>query len=160
MVQPGKILVVGYGNSLRSDDGAAHVVTSRLQQQELSQVQVLSVQQLTPELAETLSQVQLAIFVDVYMSDGDTQLRVESLPSQEQLESEARWKWIHQATPRSLLALTKQVYGVSPEAWWVLIPAVNLDLGETPSAIAQSGIDAATEYILQHLRQWETERSG
>ncbi len=158
MAQPRKILVVGYGNSLRSDDGAAHVVVSRLQQQELSQVQFLSVHQLTPELAETLSQVQLAIFVDVYMSNGETQLRVEPLPSQEQLESEARWKWIHQATPRSLLALTEQVYGTSPEAWWVLIPAVNLDLGETPSAIAQSGIDAATEYILQHFLRWDTER--
>mgnify|MGYP002761140038 FL=1 len=144
MAQPGKILVVGYGNSLRSDDGAAHVVVSRLQQQEIPQVQFLSVHQLTPELAETLSQVQLAIFVDVYIANGDTQVRVESLPREEQLESEARWKWIHQATPLALLALTKFAYGTSPEAWWVLIPAVNLELGETPSAIAQTGIDAAT----------------
>ncbi|WP_071515311.1 hydrogenase maturation protease [Geitlerinema sp. PCC 9228] len=155
MAQPDKILVVGYGNSLRSDDGAAHAVVSRLQQQELPQVQVLSVHQLTPELAETLSQVQRAIFVDVYMAHGETQLRVEPLPSQEQLAREARWKWIHQATPRSLLALTQFVYGSTPEAWWVLIPAVNLALGETTSATAQAGIDAATAYILQQIHQWQ-----
>ena len=46
-------LVIGYGNDLRSDDGAGRAVADRISEMELPGVAVRSVMQLTPELVKT-----------------------------------------------------------------------------------------------------------
>ena len=61
----GKVLIIGYGNPLRSDDGFGWHA-SRLIARELAghDVEVITCHQLTPELAEPLSQCSQAVFID------------------------------------------------------------------------------------------------
>lgn len=151
MVQQTQCLVIGYGNTLRSDDGAGQHIAETIATWNLDQVQVLSVHQLTPELAEPLATVHTAIFVDVYAANvSDTAVQViELLPSRSPTVATLG----HTADPRSLLVLTQQLYSTAPLSWWVLVPAINFEFGEALSPVAQQGIEAALEQIKQLIDQ-------
>ena len=58
------ILVIGYGNDLRSDDAVGQKVANAIAAWKLPQVTSLCVHQLTPELASFLATAELAIFID------------------------------------------------------------------------------------------------
>jgi len=53
----------------------------------------------------------------------------------------------HAADPRTLLALARDVFGRCPEAWWLTIPAVNLEFGEELSAETRAGLNVAFQRI-------------
>jgi hydrogenase maturation protease len=59
-----RVLIIGYGNSLRSDDAAGIKVAETIATWQLPHVRSLAVHQLTPELAAELAAVELVIFVD------------------------------------------------------------------------------------------------
>jgi hydrogenase maturation protease len=78
------ILVIGYGNSLRSDDEAGCRVADLVASWELPYVRSLTVHQLTPELAEPIAQSELTIFVDACVSNNRSDFvskRAESKPT-------------------------------------------------------------------------------
>ena len=58
------LLVVGYGNELRCDDGVGPKVAAALQEMKLPGVRTITCHQLTPELAEPVSQARRVVFVD------------------------------------------------------------------------------------------------
>jgi Ni,Fe-hydrogenase maturation factor len=46
-----------------------------------------------------------------------------------------------------MLALARDVFGHTPEAWWLTIPAEKLDFSEELSALAQTGLETAVRQI-------------
>ena len=149
------IVVIGYGNDLRCDDGIGQRVAKRLN---LANVTSLAVHQLTPELAETLKTADLAIFVDACLSLEALENRLSNSPEDnfENLNVQVRWlkpdnKIItgHTANPESLLALTQAIYGYYPPTWLVTVPGVNFELGENLSVIGERGVTSALEKITQ-----------
>jgi Ni,Fe-hydrogenase maturation factor len=74
-----EILIIGYGNTLRGDDGAGQRVAEMVSEWGLDEVRSLSVHQLTPELAEPISTAKLAIFVDAYPDTDSQGLQVRRL---------------------------------------------------------------------------------
>lgn len=150
---PLQVVVIGYGNTLRSDDGAGQVVAEAVEAWELPNVRSHSVHQLTPELAEHISTAKLVIFADAYpinQTEKNDEIAIQVKAIQ---PTETNTPIGHTADPRSLLALTQMVYGVSPSAWWILIPAINFEFGEQLSLITQKGIQAALEQINQLIQQ-------
>ena len=147
------ILVIGYGNTLRSDDGVgyrvAEAIAEQVEQGELSPVRSLSVHQLTPELADDIAQAERVIFVDAAAPDAlplsDVQVTsvTPALP-----ESQLG----HSQDVRSLLHLAQQLYGRVPQADWLLVPAEQFDFGETFSAKTQRGFDQAIAIIRQLIQ--------
>jgi hydrogenase maturation protease len=117
-----QVVVIGYGNTLRSDDGAGQQVATLVEDWQLPQVRSLAVHQLTPELAAELATAQMVIFVDAYPESSTVQ--VHSLTDQ---VPETTDRLGHTSNPRSLLNLARTLYDATPTAWWVLIPAVNFD---------------------------------
>jgi hydrogenase maturation protease len=136
-------LVVGYGNDLRSDDGVGQRVAEAIATWEIPKVRSLAIHQLTPELAANLADVDLAIFIDAcgHSSKEVQVIAVEPDPSGTLAA--------HSADPRSLLALTQAVYDRVPQAWWVLIPGENFELGDRLSPLAETGMAIALEKIDQ-----------
>lgn len=100
---------------------------------------------LTPELADPISQAGIVIFVDAAV-DGPREVQLRRLAPAESSQVLA-----HAADPRTLLALARDVFGRSPEAWWLTIPVENLSLGENLSPLAQRGLGTAVEEIKQVL---------
>ena len=143
-----KSLIVGYGNSLRSDDGIGVRVAEIVTDWNVSELQTRSLHQLTPELAEDLAGVDLAIFVDAAQAvDGDSVKLYELQPADSSgLRS-------HFADPRALLSLTQAIYGKCPQAWWLVVPGVNFQIGDRLSAVAQQGVLEALEQIRRLISQ-------
>ncbi|MGD1701194.1 hydrogenase maturation protease [Dapis sp. BLCC M229] len=158
-----EILIIGYGNTLRSDDGAGQRVAELVAEWNLQNVRSLPVHQLTPELAEPISQAELVIFVDAYPATSEQGLQVHQLctpPSSHSspspssphtlLQRESQGLNIgHTVDPRSLLALSQFLYNNAPAAWWILVPAVNFEFGESFSPKTTENI----QYSLAQIRQ-------
>lgn len=58
------ILIIGYGNTLRQDDGAGYKVAEIVAQWHLEGVRSIPCHQLTPDLAQDIAQSEKVIFID------------------------------------------------------------------------------------------------
>jgi Ni,Fe-hydrogenase maturation factor len=63
--------VIGYGNTLRTDDGVGPYVATAVASWGLPGVVSVGVHQLTPELSELLASAELAVFVDARLATLD-----------------------------------------------------------------------------------------
>lgn len=141
------ILVIGYGNQLRSDDAIGQQVAQEIGSWRMPNVKTVAVHQLTPELAEILSDFDVTIFIDA-CSDSDYQdIHIEPIKL-----SKINSTMAHTSDPRSLLALTQALYDHVPQAWWVMVPGVNFEVGDCLSATAEQNIETALQQI-NHLMQ-------
>lgn len=141
----GEVLVIGYGNTLRSDDGVGPHVAEAVARLNLPGVRVLVDQQLSPEHAEAVARARLVIFVDAAI-DAPDQVQWRRLEPGDSLQLLA-----HAADPRTVLALARDVFGQAPEAWWLTIPIRELGFGETLSPKAAQGAAEAVTLIQLHL---------
>jgi hydrogenase maturation protease len=134
-------LVIGYGNPLRGDDGVGPKVAEAIEELHLPDVRTLICHQLSPEHAEPIARARTVIFVDAAVdAPKDVQLRKLEPNESSQLMA-------HAADPRTMLALARDVFGHCPEAWWLTIPAEQLDFGEELSPVARHGFEVALERI-------------
>ncbi len=134
-------LVIGYGNTLRSDDGVGAKVAAAVAELALPGVVAIVRHQLTPELAEPISSARAVVFVDAAV-DAATEIQVRQLEPAEGAQLMA-----HAADPRTLLTLARQLFGRCPPAWWLTIPVENLDFGEELSPLACRGFQTALDKI-------------
>ena len=133
-------LVIGYGNTLRGDDGVGYQVAERLSTGDCVSMQTVSVHQLTPELAAKISLAEEVWFVDAWV--GGTAPRVQPLTVTTELPlMDHGWQ------PEGLLQLAKILYDAEPVAYHLLIPAQQFDYGETLSEMASSGVEWAVQTI-------------
>lgn len=150
---PYSILIIGYGNQLLCDDAIGPRIADEVAIWRIPNVRSLTVQQLTPELAEELAKTESVIFVDAWRSNNVQTVRVTPI---EAVGSETTGSTVpasgHTCDPRSLLALTHSVYGHHPQAWWVEVPAVEFAVGEHLSNTAEQGITEALEAIQDLIR--------
>lgn len=135
------LLVIGYGNPLRCDDGVGPRVAEAVEALQLPGVHTLICQQLSPEHAEPIARARTVIFVDAAM-DAPKEVQLRQLEPNKSSQLMA-----HAADPRTMLALARDVFGHCPEAWWLTIPAVKLGFGEELSPVARQGYAAALEQI-------------
>jgi len=162
------ILVIGYGNTLRGDDGVGPRVAEAIEKLSLPGVRTLVCQQLSPEHAEPISRTGRVVFVDAELVASYT-LQVAGSESStcnhqpstfnyrevrlRRLEpGESSQIMTHAADPRTMLALARDVFGHCPEAWWLTIPAVKLDFSENLTPEAQRGFEEAVKKIQELCR--------
>jgi hydrogenase maturation protease len=145
------VLVIGYGNTLRGDDGIGYQVAETIAEWQLSQVRSIAVHQLLPELAADIAEVEMVIFVDAVVTVNPAQPDITITPlvagGDENFST-------HIITPQLLLGLTQKLYAATPDAYLLTIPAIDFTLGANLSSIASSGKDLALEY----LKSWLDDR--
>ncbi|HIK06181.1 MAG TPA: hydrogenase maturation protease [Trichormus sp. M33_DOE_039] len=140
------VMVIGYGNDLRSDDGIGQQIANEIASWHLPSVQSLAIHQLTPDLADALASIDLAIFVDACLPVDGYDVQIQMLSPTSDIDSS-----VHRSDPRSLLALTQSLYGCCPPAWLVTIPGVNFEIGDRLSRMAEIGKSIALVKIIQIL---------
>jgi len=136
-----ELLVVGYGNSLRRDDGVGPRVAEAIEESKLPGVRTLVCQLLTPEFADPIARARRVVFVDAAVDKTD------SVHFRKLEPGETSQLMAHAADPRTLLALARDVFGHAPEAWWLTIPAIHLGFGTDYSPEAEAGFHAAVAEI-------------
>jgi len=134
------LLVIGYGNELRSDDGVGPKTAAAVAEWHLPDVHTLICHQLTPELAVPIASTQCVIFIDACVDSATVELRQLRPVDSSQVMA-------HAPDPQMLLQLAKEIFGRSPSAFWLTIPIENIAFGEGLSARAQAGSQIALEKI-------------
>ena len=142
----GDLLVIGYGNTLRRDDGIGPIVAEAIASLNLPGVHAIACHQLTPELAEPISQARGVVFVDADMNAG--MVKSNSIDAAKTNQCLG-----HVADPRSLLTLSLQVFGKSPPAWALGVPVEDLGFGDGLSQRARDGVQSAVAQIKELIRQ-------
>lgn len=118
------LLVIGYGNPLRVDDGVGWQVGQQLAHELSSDdISVIVVHQLTPELAEPIGRARLVIFVDACEGDAPGQVTCQVIEP----AVETALTFSHDVNPPVLLAMALALYGACPTA--VLVSVAGHDFG-------------------------------
>jgi hydrogenase maturation protease len=147
---PAGSLVIGYGNTLRRDDGVGPRVAEAVAAMGLPAVRTLACPLLTPELAEPVSQARGVIFVDAAVdAPREVQLRTLAPAASSQVLA-------HAASPATILALARDVFGHAPHAWLLTVPVEDFEIGDEFSPLAQRGFETA----VRQVRQWATQCLG
>lgn len=134
-------LVIGYGNELRGDDAAGPHAARAIEELALPNVEVFVRQQLTPELADNVSQADAAIFIDAAAEIGSTAIR-------EACAAPSSTAIAHSSSPEALLSLAGAVFGSAPKAWLITVPIAELGFREHLSKITKSNISRAVAAAL------------
>lgn len=140
-------LILGYGNPLRSDDGFGWKMAGALQEQISSaEATVLTVQQLTPELADTIGKYNRVLFVDASHEGTPGEIHLEPVRRNPNLRLGAL---AHHLTPSDLAQLAYQCFGASPVAFVLTVTGENFELGEGFSAAVQNSWKPCLERALE-----------
>ncbi len=134
------VLVVGYGNTLRGDDGAGPYVARRLGEPR-PDIRVVEAHQLTPEMAVDLAEVDLAVFVDARADAPERGVEVAEVAEVGGAASS------HHVSPGTLLAMARALFGRAPRAYVVSLPAYSFDFADDLTPRAREAADAAVETI-------------
>lgn len=146
-------LVIGYGNTWRGDDGAGPDVALRIEAMKLPGVRVLAVHQLTPELAEALSLMERAYFIDVSVAARKEPVDIERLTAEC-----ANPLATHSFDPRALLGLSQVLYGRAPRAWMVTIAGHQFEPGTALSEVTAAHVAQAAQRLADVIQAEGTDR--
>jgi len=138
-----RVLIIAYGNPLRSDDGvgwrAADALTYVLAKTE---AEILCFHQLGPELAETISHFRHVIFIDAATtSQGKVpgEIRIEPIsPADKDATGPTRFS--HHMTPPAVLGLAKTLYNAAVHAHLATVTGQSFDHGEGLSPAVNSAL--------------------
>jgi hydrogenase maturation protease len=138
----GSVLVIGYGNELRGDDGVGCRVVRALATLGLPGVRARIVQQLVPELAAEMASASRVFFVDAASAGGGDEVVMDHLDP-----LAAAGTLGHVTNPGELLSLTRAVYGRVPEAWLVAVAGEDFALGTCLSERATTNARTALRLL-------------
>ena len=147
------VLVVGYGNPLRSDDGVGPVVAERLAADpRLLGADVRAEHQLTPELALDASRASLLVLVDAAEDLEAGEVAVRRIDhggaAGPGLPEEAGPPLTHHLDPGGLLALARQLFGSAPAEIVIIgIGPASLEVGETLSPEVEAAVPRVVEAV-------------
>ena len=144
-----RVLVIAYGNPLRSDDGLAWIAADLLQKKVSDdEVEVLCVQQLGPELADSISRCECVFFIDAASTPGQPgEIRIQEL-SRPVDGSIPLSSFGHAISPQTILRVGAQLYGAKPTAFSATIVGANFEHGESLSATAKDAIPILVSQIV------------
>lgn len=139
-------LVIGYGDREKSDEGAGCRIAEIIQQKNWKDTDGLSVPYLTPSLSYLMIRAKTVIFVSSYFlfEKMKPEIIIKHFLSDHK-ENEATID--HSDPPFSLLSFTESIYHEKPNAFWILIPAINHQEGETFSSSTEAAIKEAINYL-------------
>lgn len=120
-----KLLILGYGNPDREDDGVAWHILRALTEKlslpspesyedefpESEQIEFAFHLQLTPEMAEDIASYPYVCFIDAHTGNIPEAVRLIDVDSEFQ-----RSPFTHHLTPQSLMSMCETIYGKRPEA--------------------------------------------
>jgi hydrogenase maturation protease len=124
------VLIIGYGNPLRGDDGFGYRAAERIPG-------AIAVHQLTPELMEPISRADRVVFVDAAAVGVPGEVRRRRV-----IPAAGDAGFTHHATPEGLLAGALALYGRAPEATLITVSGADFSLSDRLSPEVQAALDS------------------
>lgn len=150
-------LVLGYGNTLRRDDGVAERTLALLGS--APGVERRLVQQLTPEIASEIAHADITVFVDADVDartvritpvrrDDTSGAIADALP-----QPHGHSGLSHSATPAHIVQIARALFGAHGSAFVCSVPVTDLSPGEGLSARAAISARIAARAIRRFLQE-------
>lgn len=147
-MSPSSLLVIGYGNPGRGDDGLGPAFVEALTQEHRPGVRLLSDYQLAVEHACDVAAAAGVLFVDAMLPSNDA-VCVRPIVADTDASVSS-----HTLTPAAVLALATTLYDVTPPAWLLGIPGERFgDVEEGLSEAALQNLNTARSRFDDWYRQ-------
>jgi Ni,Fe-hydrogenase maturation factor len=162
---PAGVLVIGYGNALRTDDGVGwHAARLLAGDPRFADVGVVALHQLTPELAFDLSLVSLVVLLDATTETPAGTVTVRSIAEAEATAGgdAGTGAWprdrgeaaglppgasSHHVDPEILVVLARQLYGRAPQVVVVSVGVSEMGLGEGLTPAVKAALPAVADTV-------------
>lgn len=146
-----RVLVIGYGNTLRTDDGAGRQVAERLAiDPRLAGAAVMQVHQLAPELALDVSRADLVVLVDAGHGPAAGRFTLDRV----RRDGGSGTTWSHHLDPSSLLALADELYGHAPVTFLVTVGVESMEVGDRLSPRVEAALPEVIDSIAELSLGW------
>jgi len=143
-----RILILGYGNPGRQDDGLGPAIVDAIERLDLPAVAVEADYQLVIEHAADLAEADAVVFVDA-AATGPEPFEVKRLEPLLAIEFTT-----HTIGPESVLAICEDTYGCRPEALLVAVRGYSFEFAEGLTEGAHRNESEALEFIKLLIDQW------
>ena len=148
------ILIVAYGNPLRSDDGVAWRAADTLEGKfPEHNIEILRLHQLGPELAESITHFDSVIFLDAAFPTESTkpgEILIQPILPDANAADASRFS--HVVTPQTVVTLASALYRANVNAQLVTITGENFDHGEALSKSVTAAFPSLISKIEQLVR--------
>ena len=142
------ILIIGYGNPLRGDDGVGpHIAQQLADRMTRRDVEILARHQLTIELAEPISRADQVMFIDAAANADPGAIVVKCIGAPDALPIAGT----HQLDPSLLLAYAREWYGKAPSTLLIAIGSAAFDYCEELSPPVQRAVPRVLRLISRFL---------
>jgi hydrogenase maturation protease len=143
-----RVLVIGYGNALRTDDGVGwHAARLLARDPRFADVVVVAEHQLTPELAFDLSLASLVVLLDASTETPAGSVTVRSIVAPGAAAGVPPGASSHHVDPELLLALARELYGRAPEAVVVSVGVTDMGLGDGLTPAVEAALPAVADIV-------------
>lgn len=140
------VLVYGYGNPGRQDDGLGPAMIEKLERLGFDFVETDASYQLSIEDAAAMTAHEFVILIDTTVQETDCfSIRKVSPSSTITFTS-------HLVSPESVVALCEDAFGIVPNVWIIGIRGYSFEFMEDLTQKAQKNFDSAFQFITQLLR--------
>lgn len=152
IVAPNKprILVLGYGNPAREDDGLGPMVVAEIERLALPNVAIYDNYQLVVEDAFDIAEADIVWFVDAARS-GPEPFEIRALVPASEISLTS-----HSVTPEVLLALAQRYYGKAPIAYLMGIRGYAFEFAEGLSEQAKGNLQQALPHLINAIQDIPT----
>jgi hydrogenase maturation protease len=142
-IGPVKVLLIGFGNPGRLDDGLGPALAEAVEKLDLPGLTVDSDYQLTVEDAAEVAKYDVVVFADAAVAGADPfwVKRIACGPSRVSFSS-------HSVSPQAVLALTKELFDSEPKGYVLGIRGHEFnEFGERLSRRAKANLAEAIAYV-------------
>ncbi len=150
-MQPIRILVLGYGNPSRRDDGVGWCVVEELARRQLTGIELLTAHQLEVDHAETVSNFEAVIFVDAATTESS-----EAIAQADVTPCVRSHAVAHYLTPGDVLALCKVLYDRQPRGILFSIRGHDFNFGTEFSPETTAAATEAAERIARLIHDLQS----
>ena len=153
MIQKEKILVYGYGNPGRQDDGLGAALIQKVDEWLTSfpsqKIITDTNYQLNIEDAASVAEASKVIFIDASIEE------IENFSFTEVKASDARVEFsMHAVSPAFVIDLCTKMYGHAPEAYLLHIKGYEWDFKEELTPAAQTNLSMAFDFLCDFLKPY------
>ncbi len=146
-----KILIYGYGNPGRQDDGLGarfvELIDKWIKEEKLENISTDCNYQLNIEDAAVIAEYDTVIFIDASVVEDVEQFRLETIePNAATIEFT-----MHAVSTAYVVDLCRKIYGKTPEAYVLHIKAYEFDFKEELTTKAAENMLAAFDFLKGHL---------
>jgi hydrogenase maturation protease len=143
-----RVLIIGYGNPLRGDDGFGYQAAERLEDLiHDPDVEIHAVHQLTPELMDPLSKAGQAIFIDASTGPVPGEVRERDIDPDPSVTP----TFTHHLTPEALVAGARSLFGRAARSVLITCSVTGFDCSCVLTQPVQVSLGRTVDAVLRRL---------